>query len=194
MISSLPDKKYNIVLADPPWNIKWQASKSIGKKPLEYRTMTMMELAKFPVIDIVDDSSKLFLWSTNQFLPEALGLLGFWGFQYNKLWTWCKKTGAGGHPRNATEHIIESTRGEIKSIGRHEKAINNWFIAKSGRHSEKPDIVYDIIEYCYPDTEKIELFARKRRDGWDAWGNEILEVSREAENSNQLSKIFKMKC
>ena len=193
MILPLPDKKYNIVLADPPWNIKWQASKAIGKKPLEYRTMTMMELAKFPVIDIVDDSSKLFLWSTNQFLPEALGLLGFWGFQYNKLWTWCKKTGAGGHPRNATEHIIESTRGEIKSIGRHEKAINNWFIANSGRHSEKPNIVYEIIEYCYPDTEKIELFARNRRNGWDAWGNEILEVTKK-ENATPLSDIFKMKC
>ncbi len=166
-------KKYQIIYADPPWPIKWQGSNSIGTKPLKYPTMTLMELAQLSVKSIAEDCSKLFLWTTNGFLPEALGLLKFWGFQYDKLWTWCKPTGAGGHPRNATEHIIEATRGALKSLDRHEKARNNWFTAPTKGHSVKPDEARLLIEHCYPNTTKIELFAREKILGWDAWGDEV---------------------
>lgn len=178
-----PKKKYQVIYCDPPWNIRWQGSSSIGTKPLSYPTMTMMELADLPVKTISEDCCKLFMWTTNGFLPEAIGLLKFWGFQYDKLWTWCKPTGAGGHPRNATEHLIEASRGAIKSIGRHEKAINNWFQAPTKGHSVKPPNGYEIIEYCYPKTTKIELFARNKRLGWDNWGNEL--------KSNEGLKKFK---
>jgi N6-adenosine-specific RNA methylase IME4 len=46
-------------------------------------------------------------------------------------------------------------------------------VAPRGRHSEKPDAVYEMIERDYPSLPKIELFARARRDGWRAWGNEL---------------------
>ena len=42
------------------------------------------------------------------------------------------------------------------------------------RHSEKPEIVYDIIEKMYPNRKYLELFARKERPGWTAWGNEVV--------------------
>lgn len=167
------DKKYDIILADPPWNIRWGGSNSIGLKPLQYPTMLITELCQLPVKQIANDCSKLFLWTTNGFLPEALGILKFWGFQYDKLWTWCKPTGAGGHPRNATEHLIEASRGAVKSIGRHEKAVNNWFEAPTQGHSTKPEKARRLIEYCYPNTTKIELFARRKAVGWDVWGNEL---------------------
>jgi site-specific DNA-methyltransferase (adenine-specific) len=166
-------KKYQIIYADPPWPIKWQGSTSIGTKPLQYPTMTIGKMCQLPVKKISDDCSKLFMWTTNGFLPEALEVIKFWGFQYDKLWTWCKPTGAGGHPRNATEHLIEASRGALKSIGRHEKPKNNWFIASTCGHSVKPKEMREIIEYCYPNTSKIELFARQKTDGWDVWGNEL---------------------
>ncbi|GAG72091.1 unnamed protein product, partial [marine sediment metagenome] len=151
-------RKYQIIYADPPYPIKWRGSNSIGTKPLAYPTMTIAKLCSLPIKDLVEDCSKLFLWTTNGFLPEALGIVNFWGFQYDKLWTWCKPTGAGGHPRNATEHLIESSRGALKSIGRHERAINNWFISSTKGHSVKPNKAREIIEYCYPNTKKLELF------------------------------------
>ena len=172
-------KKYQIIYADPPWPIKWIGSSSIGTKHLDYPTMTITELCAMPVKKIAEDCSKLFMWTTNGFLPEALGLLKFWGFTYDKLWTWCKPTGAGGHPRNATEHLIESSRGALKSIGRHESPMNNWLIASTRGHSVKPEEMRKVIEYCYPDTTKIELFARPispifpKCEGWDVWGNEV---------------------
>jgi N6-adenosine-specific RNA methylase IME4 len=166
-------KKYKIIYADPPWPIRWQGSGSIGTKPLQYPTMTIADLALLPIKNIAEDLSKLFIWSTNGFLPEALGLVKIWGFQYDKLWTWCKPTGAGGHPRNATEHLIETSRGALPSIGRHAKAVNNWFIASTSGHSTKPIEARNLIEYCYPNYSKIELFAREKTEGWDVWGDEV---------------------
>uniref|UniRef100_A0A6M3KU70 Putative methyltransferase n=1 Tax=viral metagenome TaxID=1070528 RepID=A0A6M3KU70_9ZZZZ len=166
-------KKYQIILADPPYPIKWQGSNSIGTKPLEYPTMTIAELCNLPVKQIVDDCSMLFIWTTNSFLPETLGIIKFWGFQYDKLWTWCKPTGAGGHPRNATEHLVIARRGALITLDRHERAINNWTPAPTGRHSEKPQIFVDEIERLYPNTRRIELFARVKRFGWDSIGFDI---------------------
>jgi len=122
-------KKYQIIYADPPWNIKWRGSTKIGTKPLSYPTMGITEICELPVKEISDDCSKLFMWTTNQFLPEALGISRFWGFQYEKLWTWCKPTCSGGHPRNATEHILECGRGAVPTLGRHASPKNNWFAA-----------------------------------------------------------------
>lgn len=166
-------KKYQIIYADPPYPIKWLASAIIGKKPLDYLTMPIAEICALPIKKIADDCSILFLWTSNQFLPEALGIVKHWGFQYDKLWTWCKPTGAGGHPRNATEHLIIAYRGSLKTIGIHEKAINNWTTAPTRKHSEKPQIFADEIERLYPNVNRIELFARRKRLGWDCWGNEV---------------------
>ena len=183
-----PNKKYQIIYADPPWPIKWIAStnKRVGIKPLQYQTLPVSEIGLLPVKQIADDNSKLFLWTTNAFLPEALGIVRLWGFHYDKLWTWCKPTCSGGHPRNATEHLIEAVRGSLKkALGSHDKATNNWFIASSNRHSKKPQEIRAFIEKCYPNNPKIELFARPLEDrlfedesykGWDVWGDECEDL------------------
>ena len=173
-MTELPNKKYNIIYVDPPWPIKWiNSNTKSGFKRLQYPTMAIAEMCNMDIDRIKADACKCFMWTTNSFLLEGMFLMRAWGFQYDKLWTWCKKTGAGGHPRNATEHIIEGTSGFIKTIGMNEKATNNWFIAKKGIHSKKPNDVYEMIERFYPDSSKIELFARNKREGWDSWGNEI---------------------
>jgi N6-adenosine-specific RNA methylase IME4 len=38
-------------------------------------------------------------------------------------------------------------------------------------HSEKSQLVYEIIEHMYQALHKLELFARGRREGWSACGN-----------------------
>ena len=41
---------------------------------------------------------------------------------------------------------------------------------KRDRHSRKPEEVRARIDAMFPDTSKIELFARDRAEGWTAWG------------------------
>lgn len=164
-------KKYKTILADPPWPIKWNASKAIGKKHLAYPTMPISRICTLPVYNFADDDCTLFLWTTNALIPEALGVLVHWKFHYKMLFTWCKNNGMGGHPRNATEHMLIATRGEPFS-DRHAPATLNWLAHPRLRHSEKPEAFREIIERVSPGP-RIELFARKETAGWDVWGNEV---------------------
>jgi len=167
-------QKYQIIYADPPWPINWKPNKQLGIKPLEYPVMPVVEISLLSIRNIREDNSRLFLWTTNGFLPEALGIVRAWGFHFDKLWTWCKPTGAGGHPRMATEHCIEAGCGGVpKALTVHSPATNNWFQAPTSRHSKKPNNVRQFIELCYPFASKIELFARDKHEGWDVWGNEV---------------------
>jgi N6-adenosine-specific RNA methylase IME4 len=47
----------------------------------------------------------------------------------------------------------------------------NAIITRKQEHSRKPDEQYDIIRQCSPGPF-LELFARKRREGWTSWGNQ----------------------
>lgn len=172
--------KYQTILADPPWPIKWNASAAIGKKHIEYPTMPISEICALPVYDLADANCTLFMWTTNAFLPESLGVLRHWKFQYKMLFTWCKNNGMGGHPRNATEHMVIATRGEPPS-DRHAFATLNWLEHPRVGHSVKPKVFRDVVEHLSP-APRIELFARQRVDGWHAWGNEVYSDIEFAQN------------
>jgi N6-adenosine-specific RNA methylase IME4 len=51
--------------------------------------------------------------------------------------------------------------------------IHSVFTEQVKRHSQKPEIAYQIIERLYPTQSRLELFARAKRDGWHCWGNEV---------------------
>ena len=41
------------------------------------------------------------------------------------------------------------------------------------KHSQKPEKVRENIELLFGGLPRIELFAREKTNGWDAWGNEV---------------------
>ena len=87
--------------------------------------------------------------------------------------TWCKKQpGVGNYLRNNTEHCILASRGAPMTPK--DKPISTWYVWPRGRHSEKPDAFYDLVESVSP-APYLELFARRQRLGWDSWGDEALE-------------------
>jgi N6-adenosine-specific RNA methylase IME4 len=61
-------------MADPPWPIKWQGGKTMGLHNLEYPTLSVAEIAEFPVKNLADNDCILILWVTNQFLPDGMAL------------------------------------------------------------------------------------------------------------------------
>lgn len=58
----------------------------------------------------------------------------------------------------------KETRGKYTTVMREPSTI----------HSRKPICAYEMIEDMFPNANKIELFARNKRSGWDSWGNEIV--------------------
>ena len=183
-------KKYQIIYADPPYPIKWARSKNkeLPLRELDYPTIPISEICNLPIREISAEDSVLFLWTTNEFLPEALGIIRSWKFRYDKLFTWCKNNGMGAHPRNATEHIIIAKRGNLKpKRGAHDKAILNWVqLPVRQKHSEKPPEIRTIIESLY-DGNRIELFARQKVDGWTCLGLEISGKTIQEELANLIT-------
>lgn len=71
--------------------------------------------------------------------------------------------------RLAHETSIIATRGRPIPKSRSERSV---FDAPIGSHSAKPDEFYSIVERMY-DGPRAEMFARRRRDGWSCYGNEL---------------------
>lgn len=115
----------------------------------------------------------LFLWATPPKLPEALEVMEAWGFEYKTNAVWVKEGGIGmGYWwRNQHEHLLVGTRGTF-SPPSPENRLPSVIEAPRKVHSAKPVTVAEHLEKLYPDHAKIELFARKHRKGWSAWGNQ----------------------
>lgn len=177
-----PDKKYQIIYADPPWS--YRNKKVFGKFKnkdgyldggclSKYQTMGIEEIEALPISNISEKDAVLFLWATVPLLPEALGVMSAWGFKYKTMITWRKimSIGMGYWFRGQTEHLLFGTRGRVKAF-RQQKA--NFVQAKVLRHSEKPEEFRRLIEDATVGLSgRIELFARQKTEGWDVWGNEV---------------------
>ncbi|MDR1238438.1 MAG: hypothetical protein LBK28_09370 [Propionibacteriaceae bacterium] len=159
--------RYRTILADPPWDI--QQGGSLGAVR-HYKLMTLAEIEALPVSDLAEDDAHLWLWTTNAALESAYQVMRTWDFTPRSLMTWTKpRLGLGNYLRNCTEHLLLGTRGKAPIQF---KAQPTWLFAPVQDHSHKPEEVYDIIERCSPGPY-LELFARRPREGWHVWGNEV---------------------
>ncbi len=179
----LPDKRYGVILADPEWRFEPYSLETGMDRAADnhYPTSSTDEICKRDVASIAADDCVLFLWATVPMLPDALRVAAAWGFTYKSHFIWAKdRVGTGYWSRNRHEVLIVATRGNPPAPAPGEQ----WasvIDAKVRRHSEKPDVFYELIEAYFPNLPKIELNARARRAGWDSWGNEIHEKSASAD-------------
>lgn len=175
----LPPGVYNVIYADPPWQYQNSIDRW-GPAGKHYQTMSTDDLCGLPgkVGLKVADNAVLFLWATNPFLPDALRVVGAWGFQYKTNLVWVKtelqKPGSGFYVRGRHELLFVSTRGSFTPRSENiSPPIGSVIEAPVREHSRKPAEVYGIIERLYPSCNYIELFARERRKGWESWGDEL---------------------
>ena len=177
-------KKYGAILADPPWPFATRSEKGKGRSPDQhYPTMTIPELKRMPVGDLAARDAVLFMWVTWPTMPRALELIEAWGFRYKTCaFAWMKAdphrlfadeftpvAGLGYWTRSNSEVCLLATRGRPK---RRKMDVRQGIISPRREHSRKPDEIYGRIERLV-DGPYIELFARQRVKGWDAWGNEV---------------------
>lgn len=171
-------KKYQIIYADPPWNMvrsfggaNWKSGER--KRPLlDYSTMTIKEIKSLPINSIANNDCNLYLWTTQKYLPFVFDIIEQWRFRYIFTLVWCKPKGGfvGGAFFSNVEYLLYCRRGKA---GIKEKINSQWFCLPKGKHSEKPKEIRDIITKVHGDVPRIELFAREKTPGWDVWGNEV---------------------
>ena len=181
-----PNKKYQIIYADPPWEMgkiglvgrdtrPGRVASPTRSVPTPYPTMQTGDIMVLPVGSICDTPCHLWLWVTNKRVHDAFHVMEAWGFKYLNIITFNKPSGVGAWFVNTTQHLIFGYRGKLTmGSGRYARTTQYYTPSK---HSKKPDWVYDLIESISPYDRRIELFARQRVLGWDAWGNEIDNVN-----------------
>ena len=176
------DKTYNLIYADPPWRQKRGGKKAVrpntSGKPLIYQTCSLEEIKSHleKAVQHTPENSILFLWTIDKYLFEAQTIAEDLGYKLHARMIWDKVTGipAAFTVRYGHEYLLYMYKGKLIPVAREERGkIHTVFREKVKKHSQKPEIAYQIIERLYPDTEKIELYARQERDGWDCWGNEV---------------------
>jgi len=178
------DRLYGVYYADPPWKFDVRSEETGREKSAEnhYPTMTTEEIAAL-LAELIggDTPAVFFLWATNPMLPDALDVLEACGFTYVHHWIWDKEVaGTGYWGRDRHELLLIGRRGDIASPlpGTQPETV---FRVKKGRHSAKPDVFAETIEKLFPGVSRLELFARRARPGWDAWGYEADEAGGEAD-------------
>jgi N6-adenosine-specific RNA methylase IME4 len=134
--------------------------------------METEDISALPVAGIAASDAALFMWTTAAHLPEALRVIGAWGFEYVTCAVWVKdKPGPGHWVRNQHELLLIARRGDMPTPLPADRP-PSVIPAPRREHSRKPDEAYEVIERMYPDLPRIELFARNARAGWAAWGNQ----------------------
>jgi N6-adenosine-specific RNA methylase IME4 len=174
--------KYQVIYADPPWQQSKGGKKSVrpnssGEK-LDYQVISLTEIEKhfWNMLDYTDTNSVLFLWTIDKYLWEAERLAKEHGWKLHARMVWNKVTGipAAFTIRFGHEYLLYFYRGKFLPVAKEERGkIHSVFTEQVKRHSQKPEIAYQIIERLYPNTNKLEMYARNKRNGWDVWGNEV---------------------
>ena len=172
-----PERRYQVIYADPPWGYRNRGTR--GAAGRHYQTMELEEIKALPVQEIAAGDCALFLWATFPCLPEALEVIGAWGFTYKSAaFVWAKRNpkspgwfwGLGNWTRSNPEVCLLAVRGRPKRVS---AAVHSLIEAPVGRHSAKPEEARRRIVELMGDVPRVELFARAQAEGWDVWGDEV---------------------
>ncbi len=180
---------YRTILADPPWQERGSGKIKRGADR-HYGLMPSHEIALIPVSRWAATNAHLYLWVTNNFLPDGLYVMACWGFRYVTKIDWFKgdisdlqpveamrdsdlQMGIGQYFRGVTESCLFGIRGHLPYQSHDGKRAQGrtGFHAPRGEHSAKPETLRRMAERVSPGP-RLEMFARRPAPGWDLWGNQ----------------------
>ena len=168
---------FDFMMVDFPWQQRLFSDKGLKKAPqAHYRTMTVEEGLALPVMDLAAPNTVIWLWAINPMLDKAFVLLSGWGFEFKTAGTWLKTTthgkvafGTGYILRGSNEPFLIGTRGKPKTS----RSVRSGFLGLARGHSEKPEEAFRAAEKLMPKANRLELFSRTDRNGWQHWGDEV---------------------
>lgn len=168
----MPDGKYRVIYADPPWKYGNTMPDEFGEQADHYELLTVDEISALPIKHMANDNAVLFLWVTSPILEESFQVVNSWGFKYKSSFVWDKVKHVMGH-YNSVRHeiLLICVRGSCQPDVK--KLFDSVYSEERTEHSKKPEYFRQIIDTIYPNGKRIELFARNKAEGWDIWGNDV---------------------
>ena len=169
--------KYKTIVVDPPWayDNTWNQVGADGDgirgAAAHYDTMSLQEIATFPIDEWAEAEAHLYLWTTNSHIMHAFPLIEAWGFEYKTKITWIKAPGLGmgSYYRNTTEDCLFAIRGGLKCLRAN---VPTHLITRQRRHSSKPPEFYETVESMSPGP-RLDAFSRTWHPGFDQWGDGV---------------------
>jgi N6-adenosine-specific RNA methylase IME4 len=181
--------RYGCLVADPPWEEHGGCNRGADS---HYPTMSTKEIRRLMLRELsgrVANSAHLWLWVTDNFLEDGLGIIDALEFSYKRTFVWVKMA---EHPVETTAH--ETARGALQiGLGQYARGAHELCLfATSGRalvpppesrppsvlfaprqeHSRKPDECYARWFERVSVGPRLEMFARRARPGWAVFGND----------------------
>lgn len=169
-------KDTTVIVADPPWPHANGSRTNSGKSP-KYPLMNLREIAALgpTVTRLAGDNAVLYLWATSPHLPGAIDTVSAWGFTYRSFHVWSKdRVACGFWSRSNAELCIVAERG--RPAAPPASLLLTSVIEgapEADGHSTKPSVIHALVERLWPDARKIELFARREREGWRGVGYDL---------------------
>ncbi|WP_025155267.1 MT-A70 family methyltransferase, partial [Morganella morganii] len=171
-------KKYDLLLADPPWSYSNKSSN--GAADNHYNTTRLHHLTRIKIPECSSDNAVLCMWYTGNFALEAIKLAAAWDFKVKNMFcfAWVKlnknaggridkkppedffdfmeilnsetKINCGNYTRQNIEMCLIATRG--KGLPRRSASVRQIVYSCLGEHSEKPKEVHHRLEELYGDV------------------------------------------
>lgn len=178
--------RYGTIICDFPWeyrNRRRGENGLNGTAAQHYDPMTVAQGIAMPVGELAAPDAVLLQWVTNPHLEDGLTLGRAWGFKYVTKIPWFKidgipaledgrvivkpQVGVGFWARGVSEDVLLMKRGAPT------RPVDMFLgiLSENFGHSRKPDNLYQYAEALA--GPYLELFARRRRPGWDAFGNQV---------------------
>lgn len=176
-----PEGLFNVIYADPPWRYgreQHTRTDASGGSETHYETLSVEEICGYEFKDgrhistLAAEDAALFLWATSPLLPNALEVIEAWGFAYKASFVWDKVAHNVGYYNSVRhEFLLIATKGSY--LPESKTLLDSVVSIERSEHSRKPERFYEIIEELYPTGSKLELFARREREGWTSIGLEV---------------------
>lgn len=181
-MSIVSNKEYDIIYTDPPWPQRKGNKRTCRPKQcknLDYRTLDLPTIKEIhrDILTMTNQKHNVFMWTIDKFLFDAEQMMKELGYTLHARLIWDKENGIAPAftVRFSHEYLLWFYRKGHMLMP--EKEVRGKYTTmlreKATTHSKKPVCAYEMLENMFPDSKKIELFARSKRPGWDSWGDEI---------------------
>lgn len=214
--------KFNLIIADCPWNFNDGLSMTKTKRGASsnYETLSISDLKNLKIKEISEDDAVLALWVPSSLLEEGLEVMKAWGFRQTQTHIWVKTKknpfknllkeftkvikdlpkkgfsniirtillefdinnilsfGMGRLFRQTHEIILIGVKGKIYKHLKN-KSQRSVHFSPATKHSVKPENLHNMLEKMFPNSTKLELFARRQKPGWLCIGNQSFITEKE---------------
>jgi len=174
-------KSYSLIYSDPPWQQSKGGLRTVRPnqyRRLYYNTMSLSDIHDFhaPIfLNNVSYNHNVFIWTLDKFIHDTENMMASFGYKLHARIIWDKTNGVAPAftLRFSHEYLLWFyLPGRMLLPRKDKRAVYTTVIReKSLSHSCKPIAAYLMLEDLFLGN-KLELFARKGREGWDFYGDD----------------------